>query len=241
MDDYELMFELSHPGRLDALRKLSQEPHRLTDLSKVLDFTSAEISRHLSRLSKAHLITKDGDGRYSLTPFGSIILHEVSNLGFLTKHNQYFSTHDLSVIPDELFGLSSISRCEFVEGTLEIMSMVEDLSRNAKSHIRVISDQPMRAMVDINIQKAEEGVDIKLIYPKNLELPKEYVKKKRLPIEIGLLDEVHLSMKLNEKSAGVALPDLDGKIDYKTSMIGKDPHFHKWAELLFNYYWDMTD
>jgi predicted transcriptional regulator len=238
MEDHELMFELSHPVRLETLRILNREPQRLTDISKVLDLTSAEISRHLGRLSKAQLITKNGEGRYSLTSFGDVILSEISSFNFLTVHQQYFSTHDMSVIPDELRWLNSISKCEFVEGTLEIMSLVGDLSKNAKKYIRVISDQPMRAMVEANLQIAKTGVDIKLIYPHGADIPDEYQKKKGMPIDIKLIEDVRLSLKLNEKNAGVALPDLSGKVDYKCAMMSEDPRFLRWSNLLFEYYWE---
>lgn len=241
MDDHELMFELSHPGRLEALRILSQKPHRLTDISRALDLTSAEISRHLGRLSKAKLITKEGNGRYSTTPFGDIILQELSNLRFITKHNQYFSSHDFSVIPQELCWLHAISNCELVEGTLEIMSTVEDLTKNAKKYVRIISDQPMRSMVSINVQKAKKGVDIKIIYPKDSDLPKEYRKKKGMPIEVRLIDEVRFSMKSNEKVGGLVLPDLDDKIDYEYALIRDNPQFVKWLDLLFDHFWQIAE
>lgn len=241
MDDHELMFELSHPGRLEALRILSKKPHRLTDISKALDLTSAEISRHLGRLTKAQLIIKDGDGRYSLTPFGGIILQELSSLRFVTKNNLYFSTHDFSAVPEELGLLSAISTCELVQGTLEIMSMVEDLTKNAKKRIHIISDQPMRSMVSNNVQKARKGVQIKIIYQKDMDIPEEYRPKKGKSIEVRLIDEVRFSMKSNEKVGGLVLPDLNGKIDYDFALMRDDPQFVRWLEFLFDYFWQKAE
>ncbi len=241
MNDFELMFELSHEGRLEALDILSTKPQRLTDISKVLGLTSAEVSRHLGRLSKANLISRDSDGRYRTTPFGFVVLQELSNLRFLTKNNQYFLNHDLSAIPDDLRWLSALSKCELVSGTLEIMSMVEDLTKNAKRYVRIISGQPMRAMVDINYQKAKRGVDFRIIYPSDVDVPKTYRPKKGFPLEVRFLDEVHFSMKLNEGIAGLVLPDLDGKIDYEFALMGKEPQFRRWVELLFDYLWEKAE
>jgi predicted transcriptional regulator len=241
MNDFELMFELSHSGRLEALDILNKKPQRLTDISKQLGLTSAEVSRHLGRLSKANLISRDSDGRYRTTPFGMVILHELSNLKFLTKHDQYFLNHDLSVIPDELRWLNALSKCEIVEGTLEIMSMVEDLTKNAKRHVRIMSSQPMRAMVDINFQKAKKGVAFKVIYPSDTDVPKAYRPKKGLPLEVRLLDEVNFSMKINEEIAGMVLPNFDGKIDYEFGLMGKEPQFRRWTELLFDYFWEKAE
>jgi predicted transcriptional regulator len=241
MNDHELMFELSHPSRLKALQILSKEPHRLTDISKVLDLTSAEISRHLGRLTDASLITKDNDGRYILTSFGGIILFELSKLNFLTDHKQFFINHDLSVIPKELQWLNAMSTSKMIEGTLEIMSMIEDLTKNAKNKVLFISDQPMRAVAEINLEMAKSGVEFKMIYPKGSTVPDEYHPKKKIPIEVRLLDDVPLSLKLNEKRGGFALPDLNGKVDYGFALMGSEPQFMRWIELLFDFYWQKAE
>lgn len=241
MNDHELMFELSHPGRLETLRLLKEKPHRLTDLSKVLDLTSAEVSRHLGRLSKAQLITKDGEGKYSLSPFGDIILQELSKFNFLTTHKEYFMVHDFSVIPEDLRWLSPLSNTRIVKGTLEIMSIVEDLTREAKKVIWVMSGQPMRTMVDLSVQRASEGVSLKFIYSKGADVPKEYKPKKGQSIEIRLVSDLNIALKYNRKTAGIVLPDLSGKVDFGAALMSEDPQFLKWTELLFNYYWDRGD
>jgi predicted transcriptional regulator len=241
MNDHELMFELSHPSRLKALRILSEKPHRLTDISKLLDLTSAEISRHLGRLANANLISKDSDGRYILTPFGGIILFELTKLEFFTKHNKYFSTHDLSVIPDELRWLNAMSKSEMIEGTLEIMSMVEDLTNNAQKRVCLISDQPLRAVVNLTLKAAKRGVEFKMLYPAGSELPNEYHPKKKVPIEVRLIKDVPMSLKHNEKQGGIALPDLKGTVDYGYALMGSEPQFMKWIGLLFEHYWEKAE
>ena len=95
----------------------------------------------------------------------------------------------------------------------------------------------MRAMADANLKTAKKGVDIKLIYPQGSEVPDEYTKKKGIPINIRLIDDVRLSLKLNEKTAGIALPDLNGKIAYDFALMSEDPQFLRWSNLLFDYFW----
>ena len=241
MLDHELMFELSHPGRLKALQILSEKPHRLTDMSQSLKLTSAEVSRHLGRLTQANLITKNGEGKYVLTPFGGMILFELSKLRFLTQHSKYFSTHLLSVIPDELQWLNAMSKSNMIKGTLELMSLIEDLTNSAKSYVFLISDQPMRSVRDANIQKAKKHIEFRMIYPRNSEIPTEYLGKRKLPIEVRVLDKVPLSLKLNESRGGLALPDLGGKVDYSFALVGEDPHFLRWLGLLFEHFWENAD
>jgi predicted transcriptional regulator len=235
------MFELSHPSRLKALHILRDKPHRLTDISKVLDLTSAEISRHLGRLSEANLISKNGDGKYVLTPFGDVILFELSKLKFLTKNNVYFSNHDLSVIPEELHWLNAMSKSEMVEGTLEIMSMVEDLTKNAEKYVHLISQNPLRAVADLTVKTAKKGVEFKMLYQKGSNIPSEYKVKKKVPIEIRVIDSAPFSLKINEKRGGFVLPDMNGKVDFGFALSGSDPQFLKWLGLLFDHYWEKAE
>jgi predicted transcriptional regulator len=235
------MFELSHPSRLKALQILKEKPHRLTDISKVLDLTSAEISRHLGRLSNANLISKDGDGRYILTPFGGVILFELSKLKFLTHYNKYFSSHDLSVIPDELHWLNAMSKSEMVEGTLEIMSMVEDMTKNAERYVHLISGNPLRAVTNLTVETAKTGIEFKMLYQKGSDVPQEYHPKNKIPLEVRLIERAPFSLKLNEKRGGFVLPDMKGKVDFGFALMGSDPQFLRWIGLLFEYYWQKAE
>lgn len=241
MNEHELMFELSHKGRLETLRILKEKPHRLTDVSKVLGLTSAEVSRHLGRLSKAELVIKDGEGMYTLSPFGDIILQEVTKFNFLTTHHEYFLTHDFTVLPEELQWLTPLSNTRIVKGTLEIMSLVEDLTREAEKIIWVMSVQPMRAMIDLSVKRANEGVKLKFIYSKGADIPKEYKPKKKIPLEIRLVSDFNIALKFNQKIAGIVLPDMSGKVDFGAALMGEDPQFLKWVELLFSYYWEKGE
>lgn len=241
MNDHELMFELSHPGRLKTLRILKEKPHRLTDVSKVLGLTSAEVSRHLGRLSKAELVTKNGEGLYTLSPFGDIILQEVSKFNFLTMHHEYFLTHDFTVLPNELQWLTPLSKTKIINGTLEIMSLVEDLTRDAENQIWVMSVQPMRSMVELSVKRASEGVNLKFIYSRGAEVPKEYKPRRGRAIEVRLLEDFNIALKYNKKTAGIVLPDMSGKVDFGAALMGENPQFLKWVELLFNHYWERGE
>ena len=124
---------------------------------------------------------------------------------------------------------------------MEIMSMVDDMSKHAEKHVHIISDQVMRSMVKTNEEIANEGIAFELLYPKDVDLPKEYRAKKKGSIEVRLLDEVHFSLKSNEKRAGVVFPDLQGKFDYEFALVGDNHQFLKWADLLFDYYWQRAE
>ena len=57
-----LFFELSNEDRLRIFFQLEGKALRMTHLSRELDLTIQETSRHLSRLSEKKLIQKDVEG-----------------------------------------------------------------------------------------------------------------------------------------------------------------------------------
>ena len=78
---YDLLFEVSNEYRHSLMLELRKQPNRITELSKKMEMTSQEVSRHLNRLSEISLIYKDTDGYFSLTSLGEtvLVLLEVSS------------------------------------------------------------------------------------------------------------------------------------------------------------------
>ena len=59
---HKLLFELSSAERIKIMLELQKGKLKLSNLSRKLDLTVTEASRHLQRLSEAKLIQKDTDG-----------------------------------------------------------------------------------------------------------------------------------------------------------------------------------
>ena len=97
-----LFFELSHEDRLEILNMLIDKPLKLTQIASNMGNSSQESYRHLSRLVDAWLVTKNPDGNYMITPYGSQVMNLVPGYEFLTEHSVYFVTRDLTLIPSEL-------------------------------------------------------------------------------------------------------------------------------------------
>jgi predicted transcriptional regulator len=57
---------------------------------------------------------------------------------------------------------------------------------------------------------------------------------------VRLVEKVYAGLALNEKSAGVALADLTGKIDFNSGFASGDPSFHKWCADLFMFHWNSA-
>jgi predicted transcriptional regulator len=234
------MFELSHPERMKMLQMLKTDPMKLSQISKKLDVTTAEVSRHLDRLSKARLIDRDSGNYYFLTPFADAVLSEYQNFEFLTNNIDFFIDHNLGLLPEHLHWFNSMSKGRYITGTLEVSSMIKDLSVNAKKYIYVISEEVMRGVVELDCKKNDEGIKIRKIYPKDAEFPKEYTDRLGDTFQIKTLESIPLGFKMNEKTSGLVLRDIKGKMDYSKGFLGEDSSFRFWTETIFDYYWKLA-
>lgn len=240
MESHGLMFELSHPERLHILHILEQKPMRLSQISKKLKITTAEVSRHLDRLSKAKLIERDSESNFFITPFSSIILAEVARFDFMTDNIDFFLNHDLSLIPGHLHWLGSMATGEFTKGTLETSSLIKDISVNAEDYIYVISAEVMRGMVEIDCKRHDDGILYKKIYPEDADIPEEYSTRLGESFEIKTLENIPTGLKMSEKMGGVALRDAAGKVDYSMALVGEHETFRRWVKAIFDYYWSQA-
>jgi predicted transcriptional regulator len=237
MESTSLMFELSHQERLKMLNMLKDNPMRLSELSKKLDVTTAEVSRHMERLVKARLVDKNGDNYYRLTSFAYMILTEFSNIEYLTQNIDFFLHHNLNSLPPELQWFAAMADGEFVEGALEVTSQIWEHNVRAKKYVYVMSDQIMRAMVDITCEKIDSGVNVRKIYRNDSEIPSEYLKRNRENHEIRTLDDIPLAMILTDKDVGISFRGDNGHIDFSTSIKGENEEFRRWAAAIFEYFW----
>ena len=68
-----------------------------------------------------------------------------------------------------------------------------------------------------------------------------YSKNVNSRIEIGLSHEIIAGMALNEKVAGLLLPDLKGSLDFNSGFISSSLSFCKWCQDLFGYVWNGSE
>ena len=60
-------------------------------------------------------------------------------------------------------------------------------------------------------------------------------------IDIKYIENVPIALKANDIIGGFALPDLEGKIDLSTIIMGETPMFLQWVNHIFDYYWDRAE
>ncbi|VVB97391.1 Methanogenesis regulatory protein FilR1 [uncultured archaeon] len=239
MKVYELFTELSSEKRLAILRALDEKPMTFTGLIKKVDMNSTEATRQLSRLAEARLIEKKGDGNYYNTLFGKLVISSIQDLNFISEKSGYFLEHDTSYIPPHLLSqIDALSKGEIVTGVYNILNTQEKLSEGLKGYFWNMSDDFPRHHLP-NVEKVlEQGMEIRVIFPKNLFPTFKLSGKNMERIQFRALDEVKLSVMTTNRFSMLELPGPDGKIDQNTAMFGYDERFRGWCENLFNYYWE---
>ncbi len=240
MKVYELFTELSSENRLGILQTLDEKPMTFTNLIKEVDMNSTEASRQLSRLTEVRLIEKKGDGRYYNTLFGKLVLSSISDLNFISEKSGYFLEHDTAHIPPDLLGqIDALSKGEIVTGVYNILNTHEKLGEGIKSYMWYMSDDFPRHHLPNIERKLEEGLEIRVILPKDKCSASILSEKNRKKIMNKVLDEVNISTIVSDKFSILELPGPDGKIDQNTAIFGYDDRFREWCKKLFQYYWEV--
>jgi predicted transcriptional regulator len=248
----DLLFEISNEDRVKILLQLRTKPLRVSNLSRELGLSIQEISRHVSRLGEAGLAQKNVDGYHSLTSFGEMILEQLQELDFSSKHRDYFTTHTQAHLPRELAKrLSDLGDSEYTDDAMDYFRFTENLFRESKEYVWLLVDQfPLNSLPAI-IEAIERGVKFKIIEPRDRALDPDIdsmtseenqalSRARQTPlIEQRMLDEVNTFLYLSERMCVLALPASDGQYDYK-GFTATDKSSLDWCIELFDYYWGIS-
>jgi predicted transcriptional regulator len=60
----------------------------------------------------------------------------------------------------------------------------------------------------------------------------------KLELKLVPDENVKIGVAMNERIAGIAFPDLKGKMDFNSGFTSGSIHFHKWCRDLFSFYWN---
>ncbi len=214
---------------------------RLTHISKKLDMSTPEASRHLERLTNARLIEKRVDGLYHISPFGNLLSSFMPMVDFLSKNVDYLSTHDLSLIPIEFIQrIGELSEVGFDRGAMRVFHSTEKIFSEAKEYIWIMTNQILANSISIIQDQVTSGLEFRIIMPRGYKPPSDIQLVKGINIHRRVVDEVKVAIILTEKDAGIVFPSLDGEIDYNVGIGGHKPLVHKWIKDLFEYYWQKA-
>ncbi len=238
-----LLFQLASADRLLILTEIEKSPMRLSEIAHKLSVTPQETSRHIAHLVESKLIERDSEGNYRATPFGKDLLSLVPSIAFLREEREYFLSHDLSSLPvgfvARLGELHDHKRLTHINDALMFQ---ERVVRESKRFVWFMSDQPVGHALREDHSHFPEKTSLRLILPRHVDTGVFDDARKNMGsrFELGVVDDVRIVVAMNEKTAGIGFPTLDGRIDYTQGLSGGGPNFLGWCHDLFSYYWEES-
>lgn len=228
---------------MNVMLEIKKEKLKLSHISKKLDMTVTETSRHLQRLSEAGLIRKDIEGLYGLTSFGVLTLSLLSGLDYVSRYRDYFMEYDASGIPYEFIDrIGELAEGGFGVDTLRNIDETEKMFGEAQEFIWILSDQVLMSAAPIIGEKVKSALAYRVILPEDIvrqstNIPQIPLSAPR--IQKKVLPKVEVIIVMTEKFAAFCLPNREGRIDYR-GFGGNNPKFHKWCKDLYLYYWEKA-
>ena len=246
---HDILFELSNQDRFHILQALQIERFNVTNMSKHLSLTTQETSRHLTRLSEANLIEKTITGEYCLTPYGKLILSQVSGMYFSTTNREYFADHKTDDLHGEFCSrLMELRESRLVMDVMVVFANIERIIDEANEYICRITDRYNMMVLPKLEEATARGVDFKLMQTKDFQYPPDWPgpgvvlreARQKGNFEVRSSDAANLFLAMNEKEVAVlAFPMEKNLFDYR-GFTSTDVSFHKWCLDAFNYYWDSA-
>ena len=243
-----LFFEFSNEDRLRILKTLQGSHLTVTALSRELDLTTQETSRHLARLDEVGLTGKNPDGTHHLTGYGELSLKQITGFNFVTTYKDYFQDHDLSKLPyDFIARIGELENSRYIDDVMVIFHLIDQMIREAEEYVWRVTDRYIITIVPAWNEALERGIEARLMEPKDIVIPPEWdrgpvirdaIYDKRFKVHV--LNDVPVFMSLSEKKvAGICFPSNDGRIDYR-GFVSEDPTVLKWAKDLYEYLWSTS-
>lgn len=243
-----LLFELANIDRLNILFELRANAKKLTNISKKLELTVQETSRHLQRLCDAHLLTKQPNGAYHITAFGENVLELLPGLEFLTKHREYFVTHNINHLPNEFLSrIGDLQDSKLLDSPVLAFQWVNTIIEGAKTHLYFIADQVPSGSIPLIEAAVKRGVTTYFLMPEDIVRPPlpvsytpHYDTDDRLRMSIGRTKSVEFVGVVSESAAVVGFPTIDGTMDYLAFYSESEDAVH-WCRALFMHFWGQVN
>jgi predicted transcriptional regulator len=232
----KLFFELASESRLSILRELQTKNLKMNEIARRLDVTATEAFRQLQRLSEAMLVQKQPEGTYAITGYGKLVLHLCSSFEFVSKHREYFLSHDVWRIPLQFLNrLGELSQTSLIMDSMENINSGERMFIEAEQYAWGLAEGRIPELMDpIMDQKIAKGLQVKMIIP---ETDLSTVPAIKIPnVEVRGISNIPAILGITEKEATVCFRFIGGRVDY-AGFSGNDPTFLNWAKDLFLYYW----
>jgi predicted transcriptional regulator len=243
---HDILFELSNQDRYSILQTLKTQSYNVTNLAKLLNLTTQETSRHLTRLTATNLIEKTISGEYILTGYGTLILDQLLGTLFVTSNNEYFANHFTTHMPSEYISrLNELENSHLESDVMVVFANIERIIDEAEEYIWRLTDRyNMMALPKLE-EATERGVTFRLMQTRYFQYPPDWpgqgivLREARLSEKfyVRTSNEANLFIAMNEEEVAVLAFPMDKNVfDYR-GFSSKDPLFHKWCRDIFEHYW----
>ena len=247
-DFYQILFEISNEYRYKILLQLKQKPMNITQISNTLNLRLPEVSRHLSRLSEVGLTFKEPNGLFHISNYCKLVLNQVKDLEFITKHKKYFNTHTTAGIPPEFMKrIGDLDDSSYMYNAINFLHSVEKIIDESEEYVWFIGDEYIiNASHHIN-EAAKRDVAFRIIEPENyvssLEQDSLDLMFSNLnyssTLEKMALKTINVFLYVSEKMAAIAFPLEDTRFDY-LGFTATDKSSIQWCKDLFLFYWGQA-
>jgi predicted transcriptional regulator len=218
-----------------------------------MELNNPEIRRHISRLRDIGLIQRDIEGFYHLTPFGELVLKQLRELEFTSRHRGYFKSHSLANLPSNFISqISDLSGSTFTADIMGFLYNIETVIKEAEKYVWFNVEQYPVSTLSYIVKALDSGVEFRTIEHEEkitgphliLEAPDEAQALSRLGstplIEQRTSSKVDIILYLSEKRCVLAFPDIDRGFDYQ-GFTATDERALKWCRDLFLHYWETAE
>jgi len=243
--------ELANEFRRSILLKLDEKSRKLSQIATELGMTIQEAHRNASRLISAGLVEKNSENSLFITPYGKIIIKQISGIDFILENINYFKTHNLGNLPSKFVQrLGALRNSQLIHGLGPVLERWKTMFLDAEEYMNIITSHYPIDVAEAVVEKATRGIKCSYIFGENTIVPEGRSKlleksswKKLISkgtIQRRMIPEVQVCTSLTEKQAFVFFPNLNGEADVTSVFFSKDPQFQEWCLDFFNYQWDIA-
>jgi predicted transcriptional regulator len=248
-----LRLSICSEHRRALLFSLSEGKKPLADLKKELNVPSPALIHALRELEGHHLVRQDRVRQYGLTTIGRSAVRKVIDfrrvMEVLTKHEAFWSEHDLSGIPDHIFDqIGSLRDATLITGTppdiFKAMRRFVELLRDS-TIVRLVSPvyiPNIEAIVLDKFVSAESRIEL-LLTDEVLHHFIDEAEGARLKEARGkyltlrvLHDDPKLVMVVTDRFMALALYRTDETFDSSSMLTSENQEAIAWSQQLFDHY-----
>lgn len=234
-DYFNLISEIAHTKRMNLFFLLNEKPCSLVDLTRHINLSKSEISRHLSRLIEIGIVEKNvNQKKYSLALLGQNLFPFFSPIEFILDHSEYFQNHSIPLPLDLSRQIDCLKKADFVSGIGNVLFKTKDIFETVQNRICIMSDQ--KFPFDFP-PKTQEGL---FIIPESLKDDRHLVEHFFERMEGRMLPNVPLSILLTDDKQGVIFfPLKTYDIDFNCCFLVNYQEGLEFLRSIWDYYWSI--